>query len=202
MSTDINHPNDKDLLFRLRAGDHEAFELLYLQYSKSLYWRLRRMVKSLEEADELLQDLFVKVWEKREEIIIQQSFEAYLYRIAQRMAVDYFRKLERQSRMQHHVQLSIPETTESVEEYILARETQQLLDDAVAQLPEQRRRAFTLCKIEGKSHQEAAEIMNISPNTVHNHLVKAISSVKEYLEKAGKTLSPLILILALSHGSC
>lgn len=197
VSTAVAHIDEKDLLLRLRAGDQIAFERLYRRYSKPLYWKLQRLVKDSAEADELLQDLFVKVWEKREQIIIQQSFEAYLYRIAQRMVVDYFRKLARQSRMQQQVQLSSDGMTEHVEEYISAKETQKLLDDAIAQLPEQRRRAFTLCKIEGKSHQEAAEIMNISPNTVHNHLVKAVGSVKEYLEKAGKALSPLVLLLAV-----
>src|SRR5690606_27147159 len=142
MMTDIaDYTKEEDLLFRLREGDHAAFELLYLQYSKSLYLKLRRMVKYAEEADELLQELFVKVWEKREQIIIHQSFEAYLYRIAQRMAVDYFRKLERQSKMYQRAQLSKGAMKEDLEEYLLAKETQQLLDDAIALLPEQRGKA-------------------------------------------------------------
>lgn len=195
----IDHHDQKDLLRRLRGGDHAAFDKLYHRHSKALYWKLQRMVKDSDEADELLQELFVKVWEKREQIIIQQSFEAYLYRVAQRMAVDYFRKLARQSRVQDEAFHYTDAMAEDTEELLIAKETRQLLDNAIAQLPEQRQRAFILCKIEGKSHQEAAEIMGISPNTVHNHLVKAMSTVRTYLANTGETLSPLILLIALQY---
>lgn len=193
------HTDEKDLLRRLQGGDHSAFDKLYQTHSKALYWKLRRMVKDGDEADELLQDLFVKVWENRQKILVQQSFEAYLYRIAQRMAVDYFRKLARQNRVQDEAFHYTDATAEDTEELLIAKETRQLLDDAIAQLPEQRQRAFILCKIEGKSHQEAAEIMGISPNTVHNHLVKAMSTVRTYLANTGETLSPLILLIVLQY---
>lgn len=193
------HTDEQELLAHLRQGEIRAFDALYKLHSKPLLWKLRRMVKDPEEADELLQDLFVKVWEKRENINIQQSFQAYLYRVAQRMAIDYFRSLERRSRLHEDVQLRTSEYVHNTEENIIARETQDLINAAIALLPEQRRKAFTLCKLEGKSHAEAAEIMNISPNTVHNHLVKALSFVKDYVEKSGKVLSPLALVLVLSQ---
>ena len=193
------HTDEKELLAHLRQGEIRAFDFLYHLHSKPLLWKLRRMVKDPEEADELLQDLFVKVWEKRENINIEQSFQAYLYRVAQRMAIDYFRSLERRSRLHEGVQLTTSEYVHNTEESIIARETQDLLTAAIALLPEQRRKAFTLCKLEGKSHAEAAEIKNISSNTVHNHLVKAVSFVKAYVEKSGKVLSPLALVLVLSQ---
>ncbi len=196
--TKTNHTDEQELLRQLRNGDRRALDQLYRSYAKPLYWKLQRMVKNKEEVEELIQDLFVKVWDKREQIIIQQSFEAYLYRMAQYMAINYFQKLKRQSRLYEEYQSRTSEIIENTEELLQARETQQLLDQAVAQLSEQRRKAFVLCKIEGKSHQEAAELMNISPNTVHNHLVKAVSFVKEHMEKSGRTLSPLALLLVVS----
>nr|WP_121272138.1 RNA polymerase sigma-70 factor [Pedobacter schmidteae] len=189
---------ETELLEQLRDGKVWAFDELYHSYSGPLLWKLRRMVKDAEEADELLQDLFVKVWERREQITVRQSFESYLYRMAERMAIDYFRKLARQSKLYEQVQAGSTEVVEDLEELLFAKETQSLLNDAIAALPEQRRRAFTLCKLEGKSHQEAAELMNISPNTVHNHLVKAVSFVKDHLEKSGKSLSPLALIICIA----
>lgn len=192
-------PIDSELLQQLRAGDHSAFEELYNRHSKKLYWKLKRMVKDPQEADELLQNLFVKVWEKREKIIVQQSFEAYLYRVAQHMAVDYFRKLERESRLQETVSKASPTVEESTEIQLMAKETQQLLDEAIAKLPEQRRRAFVLCKIEGKSYLEAAEIMQISPNTVHNHLVKGIQTVKQHLANSGRDIGILALLAVLTQ---
>lgn len=192
------HTNEQELLAQLRQGDVRAFDLLYANHSKPLLWKLRKMVKNPDEADELLQDLFVKVWAKREQINIQQSFQGYLYRVAQRMAIDYFRALERRSRLESEVQLQTSELVDDTESKLQAKETQKLLNAAIALLPEQRRRAFTLCKLEGKSHAEAAELMQISPNTVHNHLVKAVSFVKDYMERSGRTLAPLALFIVLS----
>lgn len=198
MSITTKQIEESDILQELRSGSKTAFDRLYQAYSKTLLWKLRRMVKDEQEADEILQDLFVKVWEKREHIDIKQSFEAYLFRVAERMAIDYFRKLARESKLYEQLKLGSTEVVENTVELLAAKETQQLLDQAIAQLPEQRRRAFILCKIEGKSHQEAAELMNISPNTVHNHLVKAVSFVKEHMEKSGRTLSPLALIICIA----
>ncbi|MDR2284212.1 MAG: RNA polymerase sigma-70 factor [Sphingobacterium sp.] len=198
MHSDSSHA-EFEVLQRLKAGDHAAFEVLYNLYAKPLYWKLKRMVKDTEEADELLQNLFVKVWERREQINIQQSFEAYLYRVAQHMAVDYFRRLERQSRLQDEVSKSSTEVDGDTEAQLIAKETQQLLDEAIAKLPEQRRRAFILCKIEGKTYLEAAEIMQISPNTVHNHLVKAVQSVKNHLAQSGRDIAILTLLFLLTQ---
>lgn len=196
--TTTNHTDEQELLQQLRHGDRRALNQLYRTYAKPLYWKLLRMVRNKEEVEELIQDLFIKVWDKREQIIVQQSFEAYLYRMAQYIAINYFQKLKRQSRLYEEVQRRTSEIADTTEELLQAKETQQLLDQAVAQLSEQRRKAFVLCKIEGKSHQEAAELMNISPNTVHNHLVKAVSSVKEHLEKSGKILAPLVLLMSIT----
>ncbi|SOD17705.1 RNA polymerase sigma factor [Pedobacter xixiisoli] len=192
-----NYTDEQSILLQLKEGSQLAFENLYHRYSKRLYWKLQKLVHDEDQADEILQDLFLKVWERRDQINIEQPFEAYLHRIAQRMAVDYFRKLERQSKLYESYRTVTTELTENVEELFAAKETQNLLNDAISQLPEQRRRAFKLCKIEGKSHQEAAEIMNISPNTVHNHLVKSVSFLKERLANSGKELTPFAIILLI-----
>lgn len=193
----IDRTDEKDLLLRLQDGDHAAFQTLYHRYAQSLYRKLASLVKQPEEADEILQELFVKVWEKRAQIEIQASFEAYLYRVAQRMAVDYFRSLQTRSRLHAHLERAAPPTTESAEDVRIAHETQSLVEQAIARLPEQRRRAFTLCKIEGKSHREAAEIMGISPNTVHNHLVHAVSNLRAFLGDADPGAARILLLFSL-----
>ncbi len=192
-----NNIEIQSLVLKLKEGDQRAFENLYKRYSNRLYWKLRKLVRYEDQADELLQDLFLKVWERRQQIDIEQPFEAYLHRIANRMAVDYFRKLERQAKLHDSFRASSSELSENLEDLMVAKETQTLLTAAISQLPEQRRRAFTLCKIEGKSHQEAADIMNISPNTVHNHLVKSVHFLKERLASSGKELTPLVFIFII-----
>ncbi|GGH25306.1 RNA polymerase sigma-70 factor [Sphingobacterium alkalisoli] len=190
--------NEKDLLIKLRDGDYVAFETLYHTYSKRIYWKFRRMIKIDEEVEELFQELFVRIWERREKVDVNQPFSAYLYRIAENMVYDFYRKAARDQKL-HDAILSISnEAYEHIEESIFKDETNDLIDRAIATLPPQRRQAFILCKLEEKSYEEAATIMGISPNTIHNHIVKATQSLKVYFGRQGNHVPPMLLLLALS----
>lgn len=184
------------LLQQMQGGSERAYAELYRRYASELYWKLRQMVRGAEEADELLQDLFVKVWERRDQVDLDQSFGAFLYRIAKNMAVDHFRKLAREAKLYEGFRTSSTELDSTTEDTVIANETNRLLQKAIDQLPPQRRQAFVLCKIDGKTHQQAAELMGISHNTVHNHLVKATSTIKEYLQKSNGELAPLVVFFA------
>lgn len=194
--TPINQNDEKALIQQLRDGDQLAFSKLYQIHAKTIYRRLQRMVQDADQADELLQELFIKVWEKRNQITINESFGGYLHAIAYRMSIDYFRSLELKERVHKEVSLYGDQEVNSTVEQIDFKETQTLINEAVSNLPEQRRKAFTLCKLEGKSYEEAAQIMGISPNTVHNHIVKAAKSVKVYLESSGKDVA-IIVVFAI-----
>jgi len=168
-------------LYRLKNGQRSAFDFVYKKYSKSLLSRMQRMVKSPEIADELLQDVFLKVWTNRADIDLDKSFKGWIFTIAQTTVFTYYRKLALDKKMQQHVLEVFVEFYEQTEEYIFNKERMQLLNSAVDQLPPQRKEIFRLCKIEGKSYQEAAELLSISPSTVSNQLVSATKSVKRYV---------------------
>ena len=165
----------------LKNGQRSAFDFVYKKYSKSLLSRMQRMVKSPEIADELLQDVFLKVWTNRTDIDLDKSFKGWIFTIAQTTVFTYYRKLALDKKMQQHVLEVFVEFYEQTEEYIFNKERMQLLNSAVDQLPPQRKEIFRLCKIEGKSYQEAAELLSISPSTVSNQLVSATKSVKRYV---------------------
>ena len=165
----------------LKNGQRSAFDFVYKKYSKSLLSRMQRMVKSPEIADELLQDVFLKVWTNRTDIDLDKSFKGWIFTIAQTTVFTYYRKLALDKKMQQHVLEVFVEFYEQTDEYIFNKERMQLLNSAVDQLPPQRKEIFRLCKIEGKSYQEAAELLSISPSTVSNQLVSATKSVKRYV---------------------
>jgi len=165
----------------LKNGQRSAFDFVYKKYSKSLLSRMQRMVKSPEIADELLQDVFLKVWTNRADIDLDKSFKGWIFTIAQTTVFTYYRKLALDKKMQQHVLEVFVEFYEQTEEYIFNKERMQLLNSAVDQLPPQRKEIFRLCKIEGKSYQEAAELLSISPSTISNQLVSATKSVKRYV---------------------
>lgn len=179
----INENFDDELrqLSLLKNGDRDAFDAVYKFYSNPIYSRILSMVKLPEVTDELVQDIFLKVWEKRNDINETLSFQAWLYKIAENMVYDYYRRLALDVKMRSHMLETYAELYNETEDYILNKERVQLLNKALDQLPPQRQLIFKLCRIEGKSYEEAASLLNISTSTVSNQLVKATKNVKDYV---------------------
>src|SRR5690606_24733921 len=117
-----------------------------------------------------------KVWHSRAKIQTELPFVNFLYLIAKQLTIDHYRRLARQSRTFEYLGQHQSEAVETTEKDILGNEARKLLDEAIVALPPQRRKAFELCKVDGKSYKEAAEIMGVSPFTIQNHVAKATHS--------------------------
>lgn len=173
--------DEKDLLIRLREGDEAAFEQLYQTYSRRIFINAVKLVKNEDEAQDILQEAFIRVWNNREHIDPAKSFQSYLFTVAQNLIRDFFRKAAHNRKLEAELIERGTELYDHIESRIQDKESAILLQQAIAKLPLQRQRIFTLCKIEGKSYDEVAAIMGISVSTVGNQLVKATRTVKEYL---------------------
>nr|WP_262896220.1 sigma-70 family RNA polymerase sigma factor [Sphingobacterium faecale] len=171
---------------------------MYTKHAKPVYLKIRRMVKVSEEVDELFQELFVRIWERREQIDIQQPFSAYLYRIAENMVYDFYRKAARTEKLRDTLRMTSQESYDQIEQTLFKKEAITLLHEAIATMPPLRRQAFILCKIEEKSYEEAADIMGISTNTVRNHIVKSMHTLKSYFQDQKNSDSAILLFLILS----
>ena len=196
MHVDPNY-GESELLQRLKNGEQEAFELLYTKYSKRIFWKFSRMVKLSEEVEELFQELFVRVWERRSQIDVLQPFSAYLYRIAENMVYDFYRKASRTDTIRKELLIRSEESYDHIEPAMFKKEAKDLLNEAIATMPTARRQAFVLCKIEEKSYQEVAGIMGISTNTVRNHVVEGTKMLKNYFQNHKKSHFNLILLMFL-----
>lgn len=193
------NPSEQEIVSRLRDGESYAFELLYHRYKYQLAANLLKLLKSEELAEEVLQELFIRIWEGRESLDPDKSFPAYLFRIARNMVVDIYRKAARESKVRQQLILVADEIEASIEDSIIDREASSDLYDAIALLPPQRRKVFTLCRIEGKSYKEAGELLGISSSTVNDHLLKANKFLKDQLgSPAGLSMS--LLAAAILHG--
>ena len=177
----LNFENEAQYISLLKNGNKAAFEVLYDHYSNLLYSKILFMTKIPDVADDLVQEIFLKTWEKRASINEELSFKAWLYKISENAVYDYYRKLAVDSRMQKHFLQTYVELYNQTEDYILNKERASLLEKALSQLPEQRKLIFKLCKIEGKSYQEVAALLNISASTVSNQLVKGTKNIKNYV---------------------
>lgn len=173
--------NEKDLLARLSQGDRRAFDLLYKLHSVRIYKNILRLVKQEELAEEILQDVFMKLWEKRETLTINISFKSYLFRIAQNLVMDNFRRLAFDRKLFDHLISVSTELHSSTDELIDLKGTQSLIDEAVESLSPQRKKVYLLCKIEGKSYDEVSGMLGISTSTISDHIVKATKAVREHL---------------------
>ncbi|MGM9475735.1 RNA polymerase sigma factor [Pedobacter sp. GSP4] len=182
MSPDNLHDKEElKYLEDLKDGQQYAFDFIYARYSKMLLPKMQRMIKLNEVVDELLQDVFVKVWLNRAEIDVNKSFKAWIFTIAQNTVYAYYRKLALDVKMQRHLLETFAEFYDQTEAYIFNKERVELLNQAIEKLPPQRKEIFKLCRIEGKSYQEAAEILSLSPSTVSNQLVSATKYIKRYV---------------------
>lgn len=188
---------DKTLITRFQGGDKEAFTQLYRMYSKQLYLNLVKLVKSEEIAAELLQDVFIIIWEKRETIEIQKSFRAYLFRIGENKVIDLFRRARRDKLLFSKIKKIASEHYTHIEEDLIAREDAAILKKAIETLPPQRRQIFELCKIQGKTYTEVSSQLGISIATINDHIVKGTKTVREFLYSNKQYSTSLLLFILL-----
>jgi len=173
--------DERKLLEELSQGQEHAFTFLYNRYSGKLYTRILRIVKCEETAKEILQDIFMKVWELRSRTDSERSFRSYIYRIAENRIFDHFRKAARDKRLANQLIASAMTFYSPVEDAALGSDNLQLVQKAIDQLPPVRKQVFTLCKLEGKTYEEISVLLSISTSTVSDHIVKANRALKNYL---------------------
>jgi len=190
--------NEIGLLTELKSGSESAFKFLYDNYSIQLYRRIFKLVKIEVIAQELLQDLFVKIWEKRELIDPTRSFRSYLYTIAERLVYDHFRCATRLSRLAKEVSQHTSELYTHTEEGIFEMETRNRIAEAINRLPEQQKLIFNLCKMEGLSYSQVSKQLGISTATINTHITRATKAIKLHLQSSEHL--PLIIFVAASYG--
>lgn len=169
------------LLQQLKGGSEPAFNALYNLHSKMLLSNIRSLVKDNETAKELLQDLYLKIWENRAVINPEQSFKSYLFTIARNIVYDYFRRASLDKKAKAILMIHAIDSYTHTEEGIAFKESNRMLKAAIDELPPQRRLVYTLSKREGKSHQEISRLLGISISTVNNHMVKANKEIQKFL---------------------
>lgn len=174
-------PSDQELLRFIRKDDRDAFTMLYHRYSARLYQNLLPLVKSPDIAEEIIQELFIRIWEKRASIKIDGNFSAYLYVVGKNLVLDYFRKVSQEKKLQ--LQLANYLTDDAHNNDLNKERQDALLARAIEQLPPQRQRIFRLCKLEGKSYQEVSLQLGISVGTINDHIVKATKAIQKNLSR-------------------
>ncbi|HYH56419.1 MAG TPA: RNA polymerase sigma-70 factor [Anseongella sp.] len=176
---------DKHLVMLLREGGDfqsclKAFEQLYDRYHGMLYRSSLKILKSDDLARETVQEVFIKLWEARQNLNEELSISAYLVTMTRNRIFNMLKRASRESRIKAEIKLHAEMASNSTESRVLLSEYREVVDSAIAQLPPQRKRIFILCRQEGKSYEEVAGLFGISKSTVRDHMVKALKSVREH----------------------
>jgi RNA polymerase sigma-70 factor (ECF subfamily) len=185
--------NEFRLIEEMQAGSEEAFAKLYRHYSPALYLNILKIVHDPASAEEIIQELFTRVWQKKEAKGLAENFQGYVFRIAQNLVHDFFRKVRRDQQLLERFRQLASTNYEDVEEQFHQKQSAAIVQKAIDQLSPQQKKAYELVKREGHTYKEAASLMGISPLTVKEYLAAARKSLREFL--INNMDSPMMLVI-------
>lgn len=171
---------EKDALYikELALGSHEAFKCLFMRYFPKAKFFIGHLVKSHIIAEELSQDVFMRIWERREQLVTIESFNSYVYRMSKNIALNYLRRKYLED---SYLEEYEGETELTIEGDLYAREIEMLEQLTVNQMPKKRKIIYEMSRKEGLTNDEIATRMNISKKTVENHLNLALKEIRKTL---------------------
>jgi RNA polymerase sigma-70 factor (ECF subfamily) len=173
--------NEKDLLLQVAGGDSVAFRRLFDHYRNKIYSLGMHLTRSEMLAEEIVQDAFLKVWEKRAELSGIQYFNGWLRTVAKNTCSNYLRDLAVERLAMNRLLEKADSITASVESDVIEKEYQQIVEDAIQRLPPQQRKVYTLSRQSRMKQEEIAQELNISLYTVKEYMKLAQRSVRQYI---------------------
>ena len=185
---------DSELIVRLQQSQVTAFDALYWKYHEPVFRNILKFTKDTIAAEDILQEVFTRLWEKRLTIKADQSVAGWLFVVSFNLSVNHTRKKLREQTAHKKIFAVAPENDGMPTGNQLYEEQYRLMKQAIDQLSPQKRKIVTLCKIEGKTYEEAAGELNISRNTVKEHLSAAMVNLNEYVRKNASHASLLLLV--------
>jgi len=186
-------PCEKECFFRVAHGDEAAFSEVFYHYTGRMHAFIKKMVRTDEAAEEIVQDVFMSLWEHREKLLEIDNYAGYIFTIATNKTYNYLKSKAREENKVDELFKLRKDFTNNTLESIDLHETQQLIDQWIEQLTPQKKLIYKLTRESGLSHDEIAQQLNISKNTAKNHLVETLRYFRENLKK-----SQAISILAIS----
>lgn len=190
-----NPDEEKNVLKLLAQGNEFAFSLMFDHYRGPIYGVALKFLKSREQADEVVQEVFLKVWAKRETLPYIDNFEGYLFTIARNLIFDELKEIAKETAARNDFMKTVQRVVEADQSF-LDEQYQRLLHDAVSQLPPQQKEVFRLARVEGLSHQAIADELHISRLTVKTHMAKALQTIRQNL---GQYLISISVLLSALH---
>lgn len=176
-------PDDIELVERLQTGDVEAFDMIYAKYSAKLYKFGLKYLRSAAEAEELVQSVFLKVWENYKGLKKELSFKSYLFTIAYNDICKLFRKRDYLRKFIVDTLAENPQFSHKIEDGIDCQSVLERVKQIINKLPERQKTIFKKSREEGKTTKEIAAELDLSPGTVDNYISEALKFIRSRLHK-------------------
>ncbi|MEI7828557.1 MAG: RNA polymerase sigma-70 factor [Prolixibacteraceae bacterium] len=187
-------PEDLELVSKLQKGDVGAFDLVYAKYAGKLYGFAFKYLKSAAESEELVQSVFLKVWENHKTLRKESSFKSYLFTIAYNEICNTFRRRK-------HLQIFVTEqmqgnslSSSETDELLNYNSTLDQLNEIISKLPERQRTIFLKSRQESKTNKEIAVELGLSSGTVDNYISESLKFIRANLQEKN---FPVLLLFSL-----
>lgn len=175
--------DEKTLLEQIAAGDERSFRKIYDHYRPKIYAYALHLTRSTERADEVIQEVFLKVWLKRRSLTEIEKFNGWLHTVARHCIFDAFKKLARERAAETKLAALEPIMAGAADAWLLDKENEVWLNDALEQLTPSQKQIFIMSRRQGMTAEQIAAELNISVNTVGVHMVNLLASLRNYIRK-------------------
>jgi len=184
--------NEKDLLLRISKDDASAFAVLFNLYKDKIYTIAIKLTGSAFKAEEVVQEIFMKLWVKRKELPEIEHFTAWFYTITRNHLFSLIKRKAAREKREIVFAERLPSFYNNSDEKVLLKETEALLEKALYQLPPQQNKIYRLIKERGMKKEQVAVELKLSTETVKVHLARAIKNIRNYC--LGQMNNPLIWV--------
>ena len=172
---------DQILVSKLKRGNRLAFNALYKSYFSDLYSFTVKLTNNLTDAEEIVQEVFIKLWETKHTLDKNKNFKSLLFTIAKNMIYNRARKRVYEYAYINYLQQQISNDESTIDREMAYLETKSLIEKGIDQLPSRRKEIFILSRREGLSNKEIANKLKTSTSNIENHINKALKSLKKYM---------------------
>jgi RNA polymerase sigma-70 factor (ECF subfamily) len=174
----LDDNSDRQLVSRLKLGDKKAFEEIFRKYREKIYYFAIRYYNSAEDAENVVQDVFIKLWDERENVKEELSLNNYIYTIAKNHLFNIQRKKINEKAYRSYIVEHLIQTPNLENEMIYA-DLKESIDKIIDELPAQRKKVFVMGNLEGLSNKEVASALNLSVRTIEVHKSLALQALKK-----------------------
>lgn len=181
-----NNYTNTTLIEQLCAGDKTAFAFIFQKYHRAVLSNIGKLIHHQHEAEDILQEVFIILWQNRHKLTPGQSIAGWLFTTSYYKSLEHLRKAIKQSLQSIDEQMPVPEADPVAEFEKEYADKLTVLHSAIESLPQRKRSAFTLCRLEGKTYEEAAAELGISKETVKEYVKSSVKILREHVGVNGQ----------------